>query len=143
MKTKLLIVSMFLALLWASTALGQLLDFALNRHIQEVMPGGRVTFDATLTNRGNNTLFLNGTGFNLGGQTLSLDDTDFFPNFPRSLEPGQSVTASIFDVTVDSSSVPDSYSGSFTIFGGSAPSDLVELATQIYAVTVIPESNGR
>lgn len=139
MKTKRLLVPILLALLGASTATGQLLDFTLNRPIQEVMPGDTVTFEATLTNRDTSTLFLNGTNFSLRGQSLSLDDTNFFSNFPPSLEPGQSLTAPIFEVTVDSSTILDSYSGSFTIFGGLDPSDVVELPTQIYAVTVVSE----
>jgi hypothetical protein len=141
MKTKRLLIPLLLALLGASPAPAQLFNFTLNLPIQEVIPGGRVTFVATLTNLDTNTLFLNGTSFNLRGQSLSLEDANFFSNFPPSLEPGRSVTAPIFDVTVDSSTILDSYSGSFTIFGGFDPSGVDELATQIYEVTVVSKAN--
>jgi hypothetical protein len=55
--------------------------------------GGSVTFDATVSAPASNgaPVFLNGDSFNITAP-ITLDDTDFFSNFPPSLAPGTSFT---------------------------------------------------
>ena len=63
--------------------------------------GATLLFNATIsapsTNKAN--VFLNGDDFTVSSP-LTLDDTDFFLNFPALLNPGQSVTDVLFTVTI-------------------------------------------
>src|SRR5580698_5895584 len=68
--------------------------FTLNNANQNISPsGGSETFDATVTAASGNTaaVFLNGDSFNVKAP-ITLNDTDFFANFPLSLAPGASFT---------------------------------------------------
>src|SRR5262245_38989878 len=64
--------------------------------------GDTLTFAATLTNTGNQELFLNGDSFNLPGVDLTLDDSPFFDtnNIPASLLGGQSASGQLFTVSI-------------------------------------------
>jgi hypothetical protein len=63
--------------------------------------GGSLTYDATVSAPASNgaAVFLNGDSFNVTAP-ITLDDTDFFTNFPLSLAPGTSFTGDLFVLTV-------------------------------------------
>jgi hypothetical protein len=110
-------------------------------------PGGTVVFDGTLTNTGGDLLYLNGDQFNLPYPDLSVDDSPFIFNGPLSLPPGDSWTGAFIDVTADNSISDGSYSGSYTILGGTDPNAFDSLATADFGVnvgeaTATPEPNA-
>ena len=59
--------------------------------------GGTLTYSATAFAPDSNgaAVYLNGDSFNIG-LPLTLDDTDFFVNFPFFLNPGESFTGDLF-----------------------------------------------
>jgi hypothetical protein len=142
-KLPLFVICLMLA---GSTALATPITFSLTSSLLTALPGATVTFSATLTETGGSSTFLNGDIVNIAAPLLA-DDTLFFLNFPLSLSPLQSFTASILSVTVPAATPAGLYSGSLAILGGSTPSALNTLGTQPFAVnvvssTTIPEPDG-
>jgi hypothetical protein len=101
--------------------------------------GGTLLFDATISAPGTNKagVFLNGDDFTVTSP-LTLDDIDFFLNFPAFLSPGQSVTDVLFTVTIPAGSF-GSFPGSFTLLGGSDGAAQNILASQNFVATATPE----
>ncbi len=99
-------------------------------------PGSSVTFNATLTNVGNDTIWLNGDNSSISVPGLSIDDTDYFTNFPFFLQGGDSATADLFTVSIDSNTPDGNYIGSFTIIGGLDDSSQATLASQSFLMNV-------
>src|SRR6476661_7814540 len=60
--------------------------------------GGTLTFAATVSAPASNSgaVFLNGDTVSAGGPFFTLDDSDFFANFPLFLAPGDSFTDKLF-----------------------------------------------
>jgi hypothetical protein len=109
--------------------------------------GGTVEFDGTLTNTGGDLLYLNGDQFSLLYSDLSVDDSPFIFDGPLSLSPGNSWVGAFIDVTADDSISDGSYSGSYTILGGTDPNAFDNLATADFTVnvgevTATPEPNA-
>lgn len=106
--------------------------------------GGTVTFDATIYAPASNAadVYLNGDAFNIAGP-LTIDDTDFYLNFPQDLAPGDSVTGDLFTVTVPAGVAAEDYSGWFTLLGGADAnaSDNVS-PTVTYDVVATPEPSS-
>jgi hypothetical protein len=105
--------------------------------------GGVATYDATVSapNTNGATVFLNGDSFNVSAP-LTLDDTDFFVNFPLSLAPGASFTGDLFTVSVPAGTAPGNYVGSFTILGGADGGAGDNLGTVNFSSVVTPEPSS-
>ncbi|MGD0859512.1 MAG: PEP-CTERM sorting domain-containing protein [Terracidiphilus sp.] len=108
--------------------------------------GGTVEFAGTLTNTGDADLYLNGDVVILPYPDLTVDDSPFFNNSPLFLSPGDGYTGPFIDVTVDPATPSGSYSGSYTIQGGTDPNAFDNLATagftvNVGEVTATPEPN--
>jgi len=107
---------------------------------QTTFTGGTLTFDATVTNTGGATVFLNGDSATVDAP-LTLDDSPFLANFPSSLIAGDSATGTLFTVFVPGGAA-GIYTGSFTIEGGADGSALGTLGSADFTVTTIPEPSG-
>ncbi|MDR3752448.1 MAG: PEP-CTERM sorting domain-containing protein [Terracidiphilus sp.] len=105
--------------------------------------GGTVTFDATVFAPTSNSadVYLNGDSFDLSAP-LTLDDTDFFLNFPLDLAPGDSFTGDLFTVTVPAGVAVEDYQGSFTLQGGGDGNTYNDLATVSFDVVATPEPSS-
>jgi PEP-CTERM motif len=139
-------LSMFLSavLLPAVPAFADSLNIVLSNPVQTGTSDGFLTFDATVsapvTNSG--TLYLNGDSVNFSLDGSSLDDSDFYLNSPLSLDPGGSFTDALFTVTLPTLLAPGNYIGSFSIVGGSDPSQQLTLGTasfEVDAPSAVPE----
>ena len=106
--------------------------------------GGIVEFVGTLTNTGDTDLYLNGDGITYPLADLTVDDSPFFNNSPLFLSPGGAYTGPFIDVTVDPATPSGSYSGSYTIQGGSDSETFDNIAVEDFTVDVgstVPEPN--
>src|ERR1700761_5114212 len=81
--------------------------------------GGSETVDATVSAPSTNgaPVFLNGDSFNVTAP-VTLNDSDFFGNFPLSLAPGASFTGDLFVLTIPPGTLAGTYQGTFTLEGG-------------------------
>jgi hypothetical protein len=128
-------IGIILCLLALCPAQAQLL-FNLNPAGLIGAPGGSVTFNATLTNSGTDTIWLNGDSSGVSASGLTIDDTPYLNNFPLFLIGGDAATANLFTVNIDPSVAPGNYFGSFTIVGGADAFAQDILATQNFEVTL-------
>lgn len=96
---------------------------------------GTLSFVATITNLGNETVFLNGDNLFVG-LPLAGDDTPFYLNFPLSLSDGDSATAELFTITIPGGTPNGLYTGSFVLLGGADDSSQLELGSVDYNVNV-------
>jgi hypothetical protein len=133
-----LLAFLFGIALLVSEAGAATISFSFTSSLLTGRPGQTLTFSATLGNPGATNVFLNGDAVNIQAP-LIVDDTKFFLNTPVFLAPGQSVTAPIVDVTVPGTASFKLYTGTFAVLGGSSPSELSTLASQPFAVNVVPE----
>ena len=92
--------------------------FDLSPSSQTGVQGSTVTYGGTLRNLGSETLYLNGTSFDLGGNGLTLDDGAFFDGSPRFLGAGETWTGDLFSVSVVDNATTGLYGGRFDILGG-------------------------
>jgi hypothetical protein len=138
MKLRLLFVGVCLSLV-ARSAEAVPITFTLGSSLLTTTPGATVTFTGTLTETGGSTTFLNGDSFNVTAP-LIVNDTPFFLNFPLSLSPFQTFTASMFMVTVPAGTAPGLYPGTFAVLGGTASTATSVLASQSFAVSVTPSA---
>lgn len=115
------------------------LSFTLSPTTVNVTSTSTLTFTGTLTNNGAANLFLNGDTYSFSAPGASLDDNDFFNNFPGFLTPSQSITMPIFTISL-TSLLPanSSYPGTFTILGGANGNALNNLASQSFRLTAPP-----
>jgi len=110
--------------------------------------GGTVEFDGTLTNTGETDLYLNGDGVILNYADLTVDDSIFYVDAPLFLSAGGSYTGAFFDVTTDAVTLSGSYSGTYTIQGGTDSDSFDDIATEDFTVNVdsnvpdVPEPNS-
>jgi hypothetical protein len=118
--------------------------FTLTDPSQYVGPsGGTLTYDATVSAPLTNSaaVYLNGDSFSIGAP-LSLDDTDFFANFPFYLNPGDSFTGDLFTVSVAPGTPAGTYTGYFTLQGGADGNANDTLGTVNFSATVTPEPSS-
>lgn len=111
--------------------------FTLTEANQYVSPsGGSITYDATITASASNSnnIYLNGDSFDITSP-ISMNDTDFFVDFPDFLAPGQSATDALFVLTEFGGTAPGTYDGSFTLLGGSSTSTYNDLGTVHFSLT--------
>ena len=81
---KTLLCTLILATLGATAAQAATITITLDQPNQFATPGTTVDFTGTITNNTAGTVFLNGDTFNIGGASLTLDDSPFFANAPLS-----------------------------------------------------------
>lgn len=125
-----------------STASGQL-QFFWESAVQSAHPGDVLTYSGSLTNAGSETIFLNGSAYDFSADNMVLDDSAFLANAPVSLAAGESSSLfPMFTLTVAPTVLENTYSGAFTILGGNTDVAQIELATQNFAVRVVPAPSG-
>ena len=106
--------------------------------------GGSLTYDATVSAPASNSaaMFLNGDSFNITAP-ITLNDSDFFSNFPLSLAPGTSFTGDLFVLTVPPKSPLGNFLGTFTLLGGANGNASAALGTVNFSLTTIaPEPSS-
>ena len=81
-------------------------------------PGGTVEFDGKLTNTGTYDLYLNGDTVSPLPPGVTADDSLFIIFGPLYLSAGDSFTGPFIDVMADAATPSGSYSGTYTIQGG-------------------------
>jgi hypothetical protein len=135
------IAATLLSLCMATTAGAIPIDtitFTLNNANQTISSfGGNEVFDATVTAASSNNaaVFLNGDSFNVAGP-ITLNDTDFFTNFPLSLAPGASFTGDLFVLTALPDISSGVYLGSFSLLGGANGNASSMLGTADFSLAV-------
>ena len=130
----------------APTAHAQTLDFTLDAQgVQDAAPGSVLHFTGTLSNpSATDAVFLNADTPTFAAPGLTLDDSPFAMNAPAALGSAGSgsdiFAGDFFDVTVDPSARPGTYTGTFEVQGGadSNASDIV--AAHDFSVTVLPQA---
>jgi hypothetical protein len=83
---------------------------------------------------------LNGDSFNITAP-VTLDDSDFFSDFPLSLAPGTSFTGDLFVLTAPPNMPEGTYQGTFTLLGGADGNASNTLGTVNFSV-VTPEPSS-
>ena len=111
------VLSLALLLSLVSHALAQF-AFDLSPSSQTGVQGSTVTYGGTLRNLGSETLYLNGTSFDLAGNGLALDDGAFFTGSPRFLGGGEAWSGDLFSVSIADNVTTGLYSGRFDVLGG-------------------------
>jgi hypothetical protein len=143
LKTMLAVAVLLTVGLSSAAAYADSVNFTLTNPNQYILnSGGALTFDATVSAPTSNgaAVFLNGDSFNVAGG-FTLDDTDFFNNFPLSLDPGTSFTGDLFVLTIPPGTVDGMYTGTFTLLGGANAAAQNSLGTVDFSVSV-PEPSG-
>lgn len=104
---------------------------------------GTVTFEATVSAPSTNSgaVFLNGDTFNVTAP-VTLDDGDFFANFPLSLAPGASFTGDLFVLTIPPGTMAGPFVGTFTLLGGADGNASDTLGTVDFSVAPTPEPSS-
>lgn len=144
-----------------SPAQAQVLITSSNPSILSTSLGQTVFLTATLQNQSSNTIFFTGDNINFltaagpvefGPPTLTttvaLDDSPFTgsptPDFPSPLNPNETRTLTLGQFFVGSDATTGSYSGYFTIQGGTDPDSNGDLVTQDFVLNVsasaVPEN---
>jgi hypothetical protein len=137
-------ITLLAALALAIPASADTLNLVLSNPVQTAIPSATLTFDASASAPFSNggTMFLNGDNFNLSLNGALIDDSAFLLNFPLSLDPGVGVAGSLFTVTLPSNIAPGTYTGFFSILGGSDSDAQDTIATvnfEIDAPAAVPE----
>jgi hypothetical protein len=105
--------------------------------------GGSLTYDATVLAPSTNgaAVFLNGDSFNITAP-ITLNDSDFFSDFPLSLAPGASFTGALFVLTVPPGTAFGTYLGTFTLLGGANGNAESTLGTDSFSLVTTPEPSS-
>ncbi|MDX2154038.1 MAG: PEP-CTERM sorting domain-containing protein [Bryobacteraceae bacterium] len=115
--------------------------FVLDNSTRVAMPGEILVFAGSITNEGTDEVFLNGTSFTVSSVLLWLDDNPFYLNTPVTLVGGAHFYGELFTVAIDSLAEPGTYTGTFTILGGSDAQafDVVGINSFDVTVSTVPE----
>jgi hypothetical protein len=97
-------------------------SISFSSSIQTSLPGKSVNFSGSIENAGSQTVFLNGDNVTLFDPGITSDDTAFLTSAPLSLGPGQLWTGPFFQLTIDPTTFPGTYDGTFTLYGGTSSS---------------------
>ncbi len=132
-------VSCALVLLLCPLAHAQL-TLTLSNATQSVLQGQTITFLGTLTNTGDQILYLNGDGVDLSATGLTSSDAPFLNSAPLFLYPhgaaGDHWSGGLFDISVTSDTLPYLYHGTFAVSGGSDALASDELSRVSFTVNV-------
>ena len=106
-----------------------------------VAAGGSVIFQGSLANGGVPARFINNVSFTLiypgPAGDITFNPAAFFAAIPPLVNPGfSSGTVNFFTVNVLAGAIPGTYTGSFSVLGGSTADDENLLATQEFRITV-------
>jgi len=143
-KTKLAVAALLAVGLSSAAAYADSVTFTLTNPTGYInVTGGSVTFDATVSAAAGNSgaIFLNGDSFNATAP-LTLDDSDFFSDFPLSLAPGASFTGPLFELTLPPGSPFGTFLGTFSLLGGANGSASNTLDTADFTLITTPEPSS-
>ena len=148
LKSLLLLAAIGLSTFSAVPAFADQITLTILNPTQSIAPGQTITFDATIAADSTNAdnVFLNSDNVTVtdADQSFTIDDSDFFNNFPAFIAPGESFTAGLFTIT-DTGSIPEAFSGTFIVEGGADGDASDTLATAQFgspAGSVIPEPSS-
>jgi hypothetical protein len=132
------------ALVLTSTAArAETIDLKLSQSTVSTSPGQTISFSATISAASTNSAPVNLVSDSANVDSpLTLDDSPFITSFPLFLNPGDSFTGVLFDVTVPSTAALGPYNGFFDILGGADSSSQDLLATVPFRVEVTPEPSS-
>jgi len=137
MKTKVTLIIIILIVM-SSSAWAEM-GISFNPASQSGFAWGALVFNGTLTNNGEDTLFINGLDIVGLEPGISLDSDPFFQNAPESLEPGQSWTGDMVEAMIDPAALPGNHICSVMIVGGTDEGASEVLAIQNFMVQVLPD----
>jgi hypothetical protein len=123
-------------LLASATGRAATVSLDLDSSLLFAMPGQSATFTGVVTNTGAAPAFLGGTSFVFAH---SIDDSPFFVTVPAALAPGGSASGPLFTALIPGGAPLGLIVGSFSILGGDNPGAASLLATETFAVQVVPE----
>lgn len=105
--------------------------------------GGTVNYFATITAASTNTgiEYVNGDTIDFASP-YTLDDSPSNSTFPFFLTPGQSFTGLLFDVVIPANAAMGTYTGTFSLLGGSTNGSVDTLATGTFSTAVTPEPSA-
>lgn len=140
---KLLVSTMMTAcfLLVGTASKADPLTIQLAPPIQSGSSGEVLSFDATVTNNTDATLFLN-SDTSFVDSPLTLDDSPFFSGYPLSLDAGASFSGPLFNIDIPPGASLSLYAGSFSIAGGADSGSQNELGSANFNVSVTPEPSS-
>ena len=144
MKLRMAHLAALLAMGISSAAYADSVTFTLTDPVGYIPnTGGSETFEATVTAPSTNgaAVFLNGDSFNVTAP-VTLNDNDFFSDFPLSLAPGASFTGDLFVLTLPPNEPFGTYPGTFTLLGGSNGNATDTLGTVNFSVATTPEPSS-
>jgi len=132
--------------LTSTTAFAGTITFTLANPNQSVssVSGGTLTYAATVSAAAGNSgaVFLNGDSFNVTAP-VTVNDNDFFADFPLSLAPGTSFTGNLFTLTIPPNAPIGTFLGTFTLLGGANGNASDTLGTVNFsAATTTPEPSS-
>jgi hypothetical protein len=128
----------------SAAAYADTITFTLTNPVGFVpVTGGSLTYDATVSAPASNgaAVFLNGDSFDVTAP-VTLDDSDFFANFPLSLAPGNSFTGDLFVLTVPPGTPFGTFLGTFTLLGGADGNASDTLGTVNFSLVTTPEPSS-
>jgi hypothetical protein len=128
----------------SAAAYADTLTFTLSNPTGYVVhTGGSLTYDATVSAPASNgaPVFLNGDSFNVTAP-ITLNDSDFFNDFPLSLAPGTSFTGDLFVLTVPPGTPFGTFLGTFTLLGGADSGASDTLGTVNFSLMTTPEPSS-
>jgi hypothetical protein len=116
------------------------IDFVITNSPQTGTPGSTLTFDAMMAAppKIGSPIFLNALEFNLPSplDPNLIDATDFFVNFPLSLNGGDSVTDALFAITLPAGIAPGKYISQIFVLGGVDVNDQTIQASSTFEIDV-------
>lgn len=120
-------------------------QFAFAPATQNVSVGSPATFSASITNTTGSDLYINGDALDPLATNLTTDDTPFFNTFlagtPVQLGAGQTYSfTDLFTVTDDGAAF-GSYTGRFTVYGGTTLDAQDFSGSQTFTVQAVPEAS--
>ena len=121
----------------------QAFQFVFTPAKQKVSPNMPATFSASITNTTTDALYINGDALDPLASGLTADDTSFFNTFlvgaPVQLGAGQTYSfTDLFTVTDDGAAL-DSYTGRFTLYGGTTLDAQDFSGSQTFTVQTVPD----
>ena len=144
LRMTLAVAALLTAGLSSAAAYADTITFTLSNPTGYVVhTGGSLTFDATVSAPISNgaPVFLNGDSFNVTAP-ITLNDSDFFSDFPLSLAPGTSFTGDLFVLTVPPNTPFENFLGTFTLLGGANGNASNTLGTVSFDLITTPEPSS-